>query len=187
MKPDWDKLIDEFKDSKSSLVADVDCTAAGKSLCEKVGVRGYPTIKWGDPNNLQDYSGGRDLEALRKHAEENLGPSCGLDNLDLCDEDTKALITKFKGMSEEELKKAKEDHEAKITKIVDKNKKEVAKLAAKVAEYNKEIEAENKKRDDAIDAANKKSGLPMMKKVASGKKNADIGGKKKRGKGKSEL
>ena len=46
MKPDWDKLMDAFADSTTALVADVDCTADGKPLCDANGVRGYPTIKW---------------------------------------------------------------------------------------------------------------------------------------------
>jgi hypothetical protein len=65
MKPDWDKLIGEFKDSKTVLIADVDCTAAGKPLCDTKGVRGFPTIKYGDPNDLQDYEGGREYAALK--------------------------------------------------------------------------------------------------------------------------
>jgi len=68
MKPAWETLMAEFKDSKTALITDVDCTAGGKSLCDSVGVRGYPTIKWGDPNNLEDYKGGRDLAALKKFA-----------------------------------------------------------------------------------------------------------------------
>ena len=45
IKPDWDALGDVYEDSKTVVIADVDCTAAGKSLCEKFGVKGYPTIK----------------------------------------------------------------------------------------------------------------------------------------------
>merc|ERR1712193_157311 len=86
MKPDWDKLIAEFKDSKTVLIADVDCAAGGKSKCDEVGVRGYPTIKYGDPSDLQDYKGGRDYKALKKHAE-SLGPTCSPSNIDLCDDD----------------------------------------------------------------------------------------------------
>ena len=41
MKPDWDKLVKEFDGHATTLVADVDCTAGGKPLCDKVGVRGY--------------------------------------------------------------------------------------------------------------------------------------------------
>ena len=50
--------MEDFKDSKTALVGDADCTADGKALCDKIGVRGYPTIKYGDPNNLEEYTGG---------------------------------------------------------------------------------------------------------------------------------
>merc|ERR1711935_85720 len=99
MKPAWDKLITAFEGSQTALVADVDCTAGGKELCNKLGVRGYPTIKHGDPNNLEDYKGGRDFDSLKKFADENLGPSCGPKNLDLCGAEKKAEIKKFQGMS----------------------------------------------------------------------------------------
>jgi len=99
MKPDWDKLMEEYKDSKTALVAEVDCTASGKDLCNEIGVRGYPTIKHGDPNDMQDYKGGRTLADFQKHAEENLGPSCGPNNMDLCDDAKKAIIEKYQAMS----------------------------------------------------------------------------------------
>ena len=72
MKPAWDKLMDAFKDSNTALVGDVDCTAAGKPLCDSNGVRGFPTIKYGDPADLQDYNGGRDFDALKKFVESTL-------------------------------------------------------------------------------------------------------------------
>merc|ERR1719181_942602 len=106
MKPAWDKLMAEFKDSKTALVADVDCTAGGQALCSDVGVRGYPTIKYGDPNNLEDYKGGRDFDSLKKFAEANLGPTCGPGNLDLCDDAKKAEIEKFSKMSTADLEAA---------------------------------------------------------------------------------
>ena len=40
-----DKLIAEFEGSATQLIADVDCTADGKPLCDENGVRGYPTLK----------------------------------------------------------------------------------------------------------------------------------------------
>ena len=67
----------------------VDCTAAGKELCQEYGVQGYPTIKYGDPDDLQDYQGGRDLDSLKKFASENLGPVCGINNMELCDAEKK--------------------------------------------------------------------------------------------------
>merc|ERR1711879_507895 len=101
----------DFKDSKTVLIADVDCTTSGKDLCSSNGVRGYPTIKYGDPSNLEDYKGGRSYDALKKFAEENLGPTCGPANLDLCSAANKKKIEGFMAMSPEKL-------EAKIDKIV---------------------------------------------------------------------
>jgi len=109
MKPAWDKLMSDFKGSSSSLVGDVDCTESGKDLCEKHGVQGFPTIKHGDPNDLQDYQGGRSYEDLKKFADENLGPQCGPDYMDLCAEKQKASIIKYQAMSAADL-------EAKIAK-----------------------------------------------------------------------
>merc|ERR1719378_1478127 len=110
MKPDCDKLMGEFKSSQTILIADVDCTADGKDLCNEVGVRGYPTIKYGDPNDLQDYKGGRDFAALKKFAE-GLGPACGPAKLELCDEKSKKQIEEFQALGaakREELIKEKE-------------------------------------------------------------------------------
>jgi len=98
--------MSEFKDSSSGLVADVDCTTGGKSLCETHGIRGYPTIKWGDPTALEDYQGGRSFDALKAFADENLKPMCSPTNLDLCDDEKKAEIGKFQAMSPDELEAA---------------------------------------------------------------------------------
>lgn len=111
MKPAWDKLIKDFEGSSTSLVADVDCTESGKDLCEKHGVQGFPTIKYGDPSDLKDYQGGRDYEELKKFADENLGPTCGPENVDLCSDKDKSKIEKYLAMSADDL-------EAKITKAI---------------------------------------------------------------------
>jgi len=100
MKPDWDTLASEYTDSPTVLIADVDCTASGKSLCEKHGVKGYPTIKTfaaGDTEGT-DYDGGRSLEDLRKHAE-TLGPACSADHKELCSAEQLAQLEKFMAMS----------------------------------------------------------------------------------------
>jgi len=103
MKPAWDELMAAYEGDANRLIADVDCTAGGQSLCEKVGVQGYPTIKYGDPTDLQDYEGGRDAEALKKFAEESLGPSCGPANLDLCEDAKKASLEKYMKMTADRL------------------------------------------------------------------------------------
>jgi len=166
MKPDWDKLSAEFADSATAVVADVDCTAGGKSLCDEVGVRGYPSIKYGDPNNLEDYKGGRTLDALKKFAEENLGPTCGPANLDLCDDEKKALIEKYSATSLADL-------DAAITEADEKSIKAEADFKTFVDGLQKQYEAESKKKDDLI-ASIKSSGLGFMKQVKSAKKKEEL-------------
>jgi hypothetical protein len=86
MKPDWDSLGDKFEDSPKVVIGDVDCTAAGKPLCDKYGVRGYPTIKFFNPPDEEgeDYKGGRDLPAMTKFVENDLGPGCSVDTKENC-------------------------------------------------------------------------------------------------------
>jgi len=160
MKPAWDKLMDEFKDSKTALVADVDCTVH-QDLCGKHGVQGYPTIKYGDPNNMEDYQGGRDYDDLQKFAKENLGPSCGPNNVDLCDAEQKAKIQAFQALSADELAKKIEAEEKKITDAEENFKAEVEKLQAT-------YEKLSKSKDETI-ANVKKQGLGMMKSVKASK------------------
>jgi len=164
MKPDWDKLMAEFKDSKTALVADVDCTAGGQSLCNEVGVRGYPSIKHGDPNNLEDYKGGRDFASLKKFAEENLGPTCGPANLDLCDAAKKADIEKFSKMSASELDAAIKEKDQTIEKLE-------SDFKALLDGLQKQYSAANEKKDKDVEEI-KNSGLGLMKAVAAHNKAA---------------
>lgn len=157
MKPDWDKLMEAFADSKTAGVFDVDCTAEGKPLCDANGVRGYPTIKYGDPSNLEDYQGGRDFDALKKFAEENLKPMCSPTNIDLCDDDKKAEIKKFQDMGEEDLGKYIEGKEKEQEDAESTFKDEVSKLQAS---YQKLSEDKDAKMDEI-----KKSGLGLAKAV----------------------
>jgi len=117
MKPDWDSLGSTFADSKTVLIADVDCTAAGKSLCEKHGIRGYPTIKYYNPPDEEgeDYKGGRDLPALKKFAETELGPGCAVDTKENCSAEQLAELEKYVAMSDEERTKQLDELKSKMT------------------------------------------------------------------------
>lgn len=157
MKPDWDKLMAAYADSKTQLVADVDCTTEGKPLCDANGVRGYPTLKWGDPSALEDYKGGRDYESLKKFADENLKPVCSPRNIDLCDAVKKAEIEKFQAMSPADLEKAIAEKEAELELAESTFKDEVAKLQ----ETYQKLMADK----EATIAAVKEAGLGMMKAV----------------------
>jgi len=163
MKPDWDKLMAAYKDHASTLIADADCTAGGKSLCEQVGVRGYPTIKHGDPNDLQDYKGGRDFAALQKFAE-GLGPQCGPANLDLCDAEKKKQIDEFMALGKEKREEMIKAKEAEITKLE-------ADFKAFVDGLQKQYTEANEKKDKDTEAV-KTSGLGLLKSVQAHAKKA---------------
>jgi protein disulfide-isomerase-like protein len=167
MKPDWDKLMDEFADSSTQLIADVDCTADGKPLCEANGVRGFPTLKWGDPASLEDYQGGRDFASLQTFATEKLKPMCSPTNIDLCDAAKKAEIETFMAMSDADLEKSIEEKEAEMTKAEEDFKTFVEGL-------QNQYQEEMKKKDETMDAI-KESGLGLMKavKIAKKKKGSD--------------
>lgn len=105
MKPDWDKLGDEYADSQSVLIADVDCTVY-QDVCSRYGVRGYPTIKYFTGATAADgdkYEGGRDYKSLSAFAKDNLGPTCSMDNKDLCDEQQLADIAAAEALTDEEI------------------------------------------------------------------------------------
>jgi len=135
MKPAWDKLMSEFEGSSTSLVADVDCTADGKSLCDKSDVQGFPTIKYGDPTDLKDYQGGRDFDSLKKFADENLGPQCGPDNMDLCSDKIKKKLEGYLAMSVDKL----EGKIAKAQKAVEEDVPVMKKVMGHLKSAKKEL------------------------------------------------
>ena len=157
LKPDWDKLIDEFSSSSTQLVADVNCTTEGKPLCDANGVKGFPTLKWGDPSDLQDYQGSRSYNDLKKFAEENLKPICSVTNIDLCDAEKKAEIEKYMAMDAAALEAAVKAEEKKLDEAEETFKAEVQKLQDKYQQLTEEKEK--------IVADVKGAGLGMMKSV----------------------
>jgi len=162
MKPSWDELMKLYSDSETALVGDVDCTAAGKPLCEEHGVKGFPTIKWGDPAALEKYEGGRDLKALKKFADESLKPMCSPVNIDLCDDAKKEQIQTLQSMSAEDLATAIEKSEAEMKLAAETFDKGVKQLQNTYEELEKTKTAKLKEIKD--------SGLGLMKAVQASAK-----------------
>lgn len=157
MAPFWDKLAESFGDSDAQLIADVDCTAEGEPLCEKFGIQGFPTLKWGDPSDLQDYEGGREYDELKEFADENLKPQCSPKNIDLCDADKKAEIQKFMDMPVDELKATIAEKEAAMEKI----DTDFEAFISGLQDQYEEMMAKVQEDKDAL----KKSGLGLMRAV----------------------
>jgi len=137
MKPAWDKLAKEFANSKTVTVADVDCTAAGQPVCEKMGVKGYPTIKYFLADNRKpfDYSGGREFGDLKKFTAKTFKAGCDVDTGDDCSEEQKTNIAKCKPMKLDELKKMVEDSEAEEKRIAEERTKFTEESKTKIKEF----------------------------------------------------
>jgi len=162
MKPDWDTLMADYQDSKDSLVGDVDCTAGGKSLCEKHDIKGYPTIKYGDPTDMKDYEGERKLDAFKTFAAENLGPTCGPATIDLCDEVDKKFITKFQKWDIDELDLAIEEKDAKMKNIEAAGKKTVDAIQKQITDLQEKGKNEEAKTKKSIEKEQKTVGYKFM-------------------------
>lgn len=116
MKPDWDKLSAEFKDSSNVQIVDVDCTVEEK-LCSKVGVSGYPTIKYylaDEPNKPKDYQGGRDLKSLKKFVEDTFKAACDVDTKNNCNDEQSKIIDELTGKGIEDVRKFVKEREDEI-------------------------------------------------------------------------
>merc|ERR1712070_763459 len=134
---------------------------------DEVGVKGFPTIKWGDAANLEDYDGGRDYDALKKFAKDNLKPICSPANLDLCDDDKKKEISDLNALSTADLE-AKVEEKKKLIKDAESNfETELKKLQDTYQKLQDE-------KDNTIKEV-KASGLGLMSAVLANAKKAEGG------------
>ncbi|KAI1661182.1 disulfide isomerase [Daldinia decipiens] len=74
LAPVYEELAQVFATSKDVQIAKVDADAE-RSLGQKYGVQGFPTLKWfdGKSDKPTDYEGGRDLESLTKFITDKTG------------------------------------------------------------------------------------------------------------------
>lgn len=140
MKPDWDKLAETFKDSAVVTIADVDCTADGKDVCSKVGVSGYPTIKYylaDSPDKPQDYSGGRDFAGLKKFVEDTFKAGCDVSTKESCNKKQIEVIDLLAGKSKsaDDLKKYITEQQEIQTKTSEERKKYTEESKEKIKEF----------------------------------------------------
>eukprot|EP01001_Neometanema_parovale_P010146 NODE_6380_length_852_cov_200.562414_g6144_i0.p2 GENE.NODE_6380_length_852_cov_200.562414_g6144_i0~~NODE_6380_length_852_cov_200.562414_g6144_i0.p2 ORF type:complete len:138 (-),score=54.54 NODE_6380_length_852_cov_200.562414_g6144_i0:242-655(-) len=109
MKADYEVLEKEYENSKSVVIADVDCTVE-KDLCGKHDVNGYPTIKYWEDGERKDYSSGRSLDDLRAFITETLDKSkCDVNTLADCSKKEKKYIEKVKSLTADQIKEKLEE------------------------------------------------------------------------------
>lgn len=121
LAPEWAKL-----EHNEVVIAEVDCTE-NKKLCTDVGVRGYPTLKHGDPSDLQDYKGGRTYDALNEFLQ-TLGPPCDIDTREHCSDKQLERLDEYKLLSVDELNQLLEDEASTRDEIETLFKESVEKL-----------------------------------------------------------
>ena len=162
MKPTWDKLADEFNSGSKVLIADVDCTAGGKDLCEKYGIQGFPTVKYFNPpdDEGEDYERGRGFDELKAFAEK-LGPSCSAATIENCSEEQKAEIAEVSKMGPEKIAEELAAIKTAIKEAEEAHEKLLEGLQAQYEESNKgveELKAKSKPRMKLLKSASAPAG-----------------------------
>mmetsp|Transcript_65736 Transcript_65736/g.155275 ORF Transcript_65736/g.155275 Transcript_65736/m.155275 type:complete len:158 (+) Transcript_65736:169-642(+) len=155
MAGDWSKLGSYYAGNDQVQIVDVDCTADGGGTCQKMGVQGYPTLKYftdSTGKSGKPYQGGRDYNALKAFVESTLNKGCNPQTGAGCAPNEKAYIDKVKAMSPEELK-AEKTNKTETLKAVKKEKSEAE------AEWKK-TEKTLKKKETNINKA-----LNLLKKL----------------------
>ncbi|XP_030560456.1 protein disulfide-isomerase A3 [Drosophila novamexicana] len=77
LKPEYAKAAELVKDDDPPIkLAKVDCTEAGKEICNKFSVSGYPTLKIFRQDEVsQDYNGPREANGIAKYMRAQVGPA----------------------------------------------------------------------------------------------------------------
>ncbi|KAJ4892526.1 Protein disulfide-isomerase like 2-1 [Raphanus sativus] len=131
LAPTYEKVATVFKQEEGVVIANLDADAH-KSLGEKYGVSGFPTLKFFPKDNKagQDYNGGRDLDDFVSFINEKVGTS----------RDSKGQLTSKAGIVEslgalvKELVAASEDEKKAILSRIE---EEASNLKGSTARYGK--------------------------------------------------
>jgi len=159
LAPAWSKLMDEYVDSATVVVAESDCTAKGKKLCETHGIKGFPSIRFGDPSNLEEYKNGRDFGSLSDFAA-GLLPPCNVNSLENCDEQQIEDISELGLLTEEELQVRVSEYDQSVTEIN-------AVFKDAVSELQKTYQTLTKTKDDSLSKLTTKLKINMVKSILS--------------------
>ena len=114
--PSWKKVAEEAIDQEFLKMARVDCTTAeNKAICSKYNVKGFPTILYGNIDELETYEGGRDEQSLRGFVQ-GLKAPCSA-NHDNCSAGEIAVLTELAELSTTELEGRIRHYDENTTKI----------------------------------------------------------------------
>lgn len=165
LAPVWEELSDEWGSHQVGLVAEIDCMdPAGRALCEANGIQKFPTLLYGDPQNLDEYEGDRDLDTLSAFAKEHLKPVCSPANINVCDDDKRAEIEQYMALPDTQLDAKIAEYEALEQEAMDHFNAELEKL--------RESFGLLERTKDETAAAVQEAGLGLLKSVRASKAKA---------------
>lgn len=107
LKPEWDQLINAYKDSEDFVVGEVDCTTHGHQLCHRFAIRAFPSIRYGNIADMgASYDGERDFASLQNFVTTTLRPLCGPQRLEYCSPEELAHMAEYQHMSISKIEEA---------------------------------------------------------------------------------
>jgi hypothetical protein len=101
--PEWEQAIKQFVLPVGTIVGQIDCRGSGLELCKQHGVMVFPNVKFGDPNNLQIFSGKKKSQEIMQLLSQ-VPKTCSPSNLKACKESERTIIKTFQDMQQWELK-----------------------------------------------------------------------------------
>jgi len=125
----------------------VDCTAAGQPLCQKYGIKGYPTLKYrtSTAKSLKDYQGGRGYGDLKSFVDRTFKASCDAVSRKGCNPQEVRYLEKVGDKTVEELLEERNTKSAEL--------KEVQAEKKKAEKAHKEVMKKFKKKEVALKKA----------------------------------
>lgn len=101
LAPIWESLSKQFGTKGHALIAAVDCSNEKNfELCRENDITHMPSLRWGDPQNLQPYMGGPEFDELFRFARMNLRPFCSANSSRryICSEEQNATIAEYEAL-----------------------------------------------------------------------------------------
>merc|ERR1712227_339118 len=120
---------------------------SGKDICGRVGVQGYPTIKYYTAKTGRsgaDYQGAREFGALKQFVESTFKPSCDPFTQKGCNDQEKRFIEKTKDLSADELVAMQKEKETELKAMKKERSDAQAELRDKEKKWKSKETALNK-------------------------------------------
>jgi len=163
MEPAWAELAEIYEGSATAVIGEVDCRGPGEDLCIKLNIDDdFPTLMYGDPENLKHYTGSFEYYALVAFAGVNIEAICGPANVNLCSAEDKKKIDSMLAQGIETLREKIDNVESVIHTTQSKFEDEIEKLYEDIeGKYNKLLLA----KEHALDELRDKNDIGLMRTV----------------------